>query len=122
MSEREAKIFDPKTGEQLANVALIGKLIRADELISESGSLQGFKILSGSEDLQDAWFNQKSVLMRRGNIQQLVKIATYPTEGEDQGYLDFVPGTREFCEVEEKSNIKTRARRGLAVIQALLGS
>jgi hypothetical protein len=122
MSKNEATLLDSQTGKVLAEINLEGPPIHAEEVISDSGSIQGFFILSGYEGLMDIWFDQKAILLRQGNVQQLVKIATFPTEKENKGHLDFIPGTKEFCAVEEESPLKTRAKRGLAVIQTLLGS
>lgn len=122
MSEKKAILLDLQTNAPLAEIILEGDPIRAEEVISNRGSIQGFTILSGYEDLLEVWFAQKAVLLRNGNVQQHVKIATYPTEGENRGHLDFIPGTREFCPVEEQSQLKTRTRRGLAVLLGIIGS
>jgi hypothetical protein len=122
MIKREATILNPQTGKSLAEIVLIGDLIKADRLISESGRLQGFKILSGQGELQEAWFDNEKLLVRSGDIQQLVKIATFPTEGENPGYFDLIPGTKEFLEKEAKLGLSPRAKRRLAIIQTLLGS
>ena len=122
MIKREATIIDPQTNKNLGEIVLIGNLIKADLLISESGRLQGFKILSGMGELQTAWFENQKLLVRSGNIQQLVKIATFPTEEENSGYFDLIPGTKEFLEKEAKFNLSARAKRRLAIIQTLLGS
>jgi len=118
----QASLLNPKSGKLLAQIALESAPIRADQLISASGSLQGFSILSGKDELQAAWFNQEDVLLRTGNLQQRVKIITYPSDGENQGHLDLIPGTKEYCQVEEPSQPRTTTRRGLAMIQAILGS
>jgi hypothetical protein len=122
MIKREATIIDPQTGKSLAEIVLIGDLIKANRLISQSGHLQGFKILSGRGELQEAWFDNQKLLVRSGDIQQLVKVATFPTEGENPGYFDLIPGTKEFLKQEAKSGLNTRAKRRLAIIQTLLGS
>ena len=69
----------------------------------------------------EAWFENEKLLVRSGDIQQLVKIATFPTEGENLGYFDLIPGTKEFLEETENSSFKPHTKRGLAFIQTLLG-
>jgi hypothetical protein len=120
----QATLLDPQTAKPLAQISLDGEPIRANELISASGSLQGFTILSGNGELHEVWFDQQPVLLRTGNIQQLVKIATYPTDGENQGHLEIIPGTKEFCREEEErqSQPKHQIQRALALFQTLLGT
>jgi hypothetical protein len=121
MIKRDAEILNPQTGKSQGKIVLIGELVKADRLISESGRLQGFRILSGGDNLRDAWFENEKLLVRSGNIQQLVKIATFATEEENLCYFDLIPGTKEFLEENARSGLTTRTKRGLAIIQTLLG-
>jgi hypothetical protein len=122
MDNTEALIVDSLSGKNLGQISLLGKPIQADELLSASGSIQSFTISSGSDYLWQAWFNQESVLLRVGNIQQKAKIITYPTDGEVQGHLDWIHGTRERYVKESQFRPSVQVRKGLALLQALLGA
>ena len=56
MSEKKATLLDLQTGKLLAEIVLDGDPIRAEEVISDTRSIQGFSILSGYENLMDIWF------------------------------------------------------------------
>ena len=122
MNNTEATIIDSPNGKPLGQISLDGKPIQADELLSASGSIQGFTISSGTDHIWEAWFNQQAVTLRIGNIQQKAKIITYPTDGEIQGHLDWIMGTRERCAEEAPSRPRIRARKGIALLHALLGT
>ena len=120
----QATLLNRKTGKLLAKISLAGEPIQTDGLISDSGSLQGFTILTSPRPLWDAWFNQKIVLLRTHRSQQLVRIATYPTAGENQGHLDYIPGTKQRYVGMDRSRRrvkpKPQTRRWLVMLQALL--
>ena len=120
----QAALLDRKTGKLLAKISLAGEPIQTNGLMSDSGILQGFTILTSPRPLWDAWFNQKTVLLRTHNTQQLARIATYPTAGENQGHLDFIPGTKQRYVGMDRSRRrvkpKSQARRWLVMLQALL--
>jgi hypothetical protein len=123
MDQTQATLLDPQSGKLLAKITFSGAPIQVDALMSNSGSLQGFTILSNPGSLWEAWFNQKAVLLRNGKTQQLIKIVTYPTSGDNEGYLDYIPGTmRYFVEerTQSRSKPKLQSRRWLALLQALL--
>ena len=122
MNTTEATIIDSLSGKPLGQISLQGRAIQADELLSASGSMQGFTISSGADPLWEAWYNQDAIILRMGNIQQKAKIITYPTDGETQGHLDWIKGTRERYIEEEQSQPRIHARKGLALLQALLGA
>jgi hypothetical protein len=116
-----ASIHDLQSGQLLAQIKLEGSPIPVNELLSANGQLQGFTILSSSGGLREAWYNQRIILLRVGNSQRQIRIKTYPSDGEMQGFLDFIPGTLTNC---QQANIKsqTRSRRGLALIQTIFGA
>jgi hypothetical protein len=122
LNEIKATIIDSLSGKSLAEISLLEMPIRADELLSSSGSLRRFTILSGTNHLWEAWYNQRTVLLRTGNVQQMANIVTYPTDGETQGHLDLIKGTRERYIEEEKSRPGIQIRRGLAMLQTLIGT
>ena len=122
MNITEATIIDSLNGKPLGQISLQGKPVRADELLSSSGNVQGYTISSGMEHLWDAWFDQKAITLRIGDIQQKAKIITYPTDGETDGYLDWIKGTRERFVEDRRFRPVFQARKGLALLQALLGA
>ena len=122
MNNTEATIIDHSSGKHLGPISLHGKPVQADELLSTSGSMQRFTIFSGSEYLWEAWFNQEAVLLRMGKIQQKAKIITYPTDGEIEGYLDWINGTRERFVEESRFRPGVQVRKGLAMLQTLLSA
>lgn len=114
-----AIIVDPQTNKIFGGLQLTGELMPDSEWLSASGELHSFEILGDRLDLWDVWIHQKEVLLRNGTGQRLVKIMTYPTEGEKQGYLDYV-GVFERFPAESKPQRSTL--RGLAFLQSLLGA
>ena len=121
--QSQATLLDPQSGRPLAKITFTEAPIQVDTLMSASGSLQGFTILSSPAPLWDAWFHQKAVLLRNGKTQQLIKIVTYPTSGNNEGYLDFIPGTMRYFVKEQpqsRTKPKLQSRRWLALLQTLL--
>ena len=114
-----AIIVDPQTNKIFGGLQLTGELMPDSEWLSSSGELHSFEILGDRSDLWDVWVHQKEVLLRNGTGQRLVKIMTYPAEGEKQGYLDYV-GVFERFPAEQKSRRSTL--RGIAFLQSLLGA
>ena len=114
-----ALIVDPQTDKSLGGVRLLGNPVSSDGWISASGDLQSFELVGERSDLWDVWIQQKEVFLRTEKGQRLVRIMTYPAEGENQGYLD-LHGEFELFPVKSKSRIS--AQRGLAFIQSLLGT
>lgn len=114
-----AIIVDPQTKKTLGGLRLVGEPVQPSEWIQASGELQSFEILGDRSELWDVWVQQKEVFLRTETGQRLVKIMTYPADGETQGYLDFV-GT--FEHFPAKSNTRISTLKGLAFIQSLLGT
>ena len=114
-----AIIVDPQTSKSLGGLRLVGEPVAPSEWIHANGDLQSFEILGDRADLWDVWVQQKEVLLRSETGQRLVKIMTYPADGENQGYLDFV-GAFEYFPAKSKTQISTL--KGLAFIQSLLGT
>ena len=86
----ESIILDPQTGKSLTKIFLVGDPVPADRMISTSGKLQGYVILSKKENLWRPWMEQQKVLLRTKDMQHLVRIVTFPTTGDQQGYLDVI--------------------------------
>jgi len=121
MNTTAACVHDFQSGHLLAEIKLEGSPVPVNELLSSNGQLQGFTIISGNGSLREAWYNQQIILLRIGNSQRQIRIKTYPSDGEGQGFLDFIPGTLTNC---KKANTKShnRSRRGLALIQTIFGT
>lgn len=116
-------IINPQTGGLISQISLDEEQFQANNVISTSGSLQGFTILSGIDELRNAWFNKKTVLLRTDKVQQHVKIATFPTLGENHGYLETIPETRiNFDNEEELTKPRFQIRRGFALLQTLIST
>jgi hypothetical protein len=117
-----ATLIDPQTDESFGKISLVGDPISASQWISASGDLQSFVILGSREDLWDVWVQQKEVLLRSKYSQRLVKIVTYPAEGETQGYLDLISEAQELVREQPKLEQTKRTQRGLAFLQSLLST
>ena len=115
-------VIDPQTNKQLGQISLIGEPVPASEWMSVSGSLQGFVILDGMNNLRRVWINQDEVLLRTEYMQRYIKITTYPADGEKQGYLDFVGEFEKIQAAPSKSKVRISTQRGLAFLQSLLGT
>ncbi len=129
MSENEsgtqkpnAIIINPTTEKILGQVSLVGDPVPATEWISTNGAIQSFVIVEGKENLKEIWAQQAVVLLRTTHGQRFIKIVTYPSEGENQGYLDY---TSDFV-ISPKlmSERKTRllTQRGFAFLQSLFSA
>jgi hypothetical protein len=126
MTENEANhdksaaiIFDPDTEEVLGRITLVADSMPATEWISTKGPLQGFAIKDGRDHLQQVWVNQDEVLLRTDYGQCFVRIITYPTEGEDQGYLDFTSELQALPSVPSERKTRILTQRGYAFLQSL---
>ena len=117
-----ATLIDPETKETFGKVSLVGDPISASQWISTSGNVQSFVILGDREELWDVWVQQREVLLRSQSSQRLVKIVTYPAEGETQGYLDFISESQEIIKEQPKLKQSNRTPKGLAFLQSLLGT
>ena len=119
LQNNTANILNPKTNKQIGQIVLIGDQVPATEWINAQGPLQSFVVLEGREHLKTVWMSQAEVLLQVNGNQGLVKIVTYPSEGEDQGFLNF---TSEFSKAPDnpsarKSRLLTQ--RGFSFIQSL---
>jgi len=121
MNTTAASVHDLNSDQMLAQIKLEGSPIPVDELLSTNGQLQGFTILSGGGSLREAWYNQRIILLRIGNSQRQIRIKTYPSDGEGQGFLDFIPGTLTNCK-QANTKLQNRSRRRLALIQTIFGT
>ena len=103
-----AIILHPDSEKVLGRISLVGDPIPASEWIRTNGPLQGFAIIDGRDQLEQAWVNQDDVLLRTDYGQCSIKIVTYPTEGEDQGYLDFTSEIETFPNMPPERPVKAR--------------
>ena len=118
-----ATLLNPQTGKLLAQISLDEQHILVNEVISSSGSLQGFTILSGKGQLHESWFDQKTMLLRTRNVLKLVKIATFPIDGEKHGHLEIIQGNIKDHFLEAGQHQPNHLiRRGLALLQTLTGT
>jgi len=116
-----AVLIDPQTDETFGMISLVGDPVSASEWIGTSNDLQSFAILGDREELWNIWVQQKEVLLRNNHSQRLVKIVTYPAEGEIEGYLDFIGEAEELVKEQPKSKFMNRPIKRFAFIQSLLG-
>jgi hypothetical protein len=113
-------IVDPQSENILGEIFLVGEPVSASEWIGSNGLLQRFEIIDGMDDLRMVWANQEEVLLQTNYGQRKIKIVTYPTEGETQGYLDYTSEIKPYNQTQSVS--KPSIQRGLAFIQSLLGT
>ena len=127
-----AVLIDPQTNESFGKISLVGDPVSASQWIGTSDDLQSFAILGDREELWDVWVQQKEILLRYNHLreriaallshsQRLVKIVTYPAEGETEGYLDFIGEAEELEKEQPKSKFINRPIKRFAFIQSLLG-
>ena len=105
--EMDSTIIDPRTGKPMAQICLVGEPVPADRMTSTNGRLQGFIILSDQENLWRAWVEQYRVLMHTDGAQSVVRIVTYPTVEDKQGYLDIIS----IVNADNQSAVQPKARR-----------
>lgn len=118
-----ATLLNPQTGKLLAQISLDEQHIQVNEVISSSGSLQGFTILSGKGKLHETWFDQKTMLLRTRNMYRLVKIATFPIDGEKHGHLEIIQGNiKDHLPSGRQHQPSHPIRRGFALLQTLIGT
>ena len=116
-----AVLIDPQTNESFGKISLVGDPVSASQWIGTSDDLQSFAIMGDREELWDVWVQQKEILLRYNHSQRLVKIVTYPAEGETEGYLDFIGEAEELEKEQPKSKFINRPIKRFAFIQSLLG-
>jgi len=117
-----AIIVNPATEKILGQVSLVDDPVPATEWISTSGALQSFEIVDGMEQLKGIWAQQEVVLLRTTHGQRFIKIITYLSDVENQGYLyytsDFVLSPKLTSERKSRLLIK----RGFAFLQAMFSA
>lgn len=119
----QAVLLNPKSGELLAQISLDEEHTEVNQAISNSGSLQGFTILSGKTKLHETWFNQKNILLRIGNVHHLVKIVTFPIDGEKTAHLEIIQGNRkDYYPSKGQHQPNHLIQRGRALFQAIIGT
>jgi hypothetical protein len=126
MSENESNhekytaiVIDIDTEEILGRISLVGDPVPATEWISANGPLQGFAIQDGRDHLWQVWANQEEVLLRTDTGEYSIRIVTYPTEGENQGYLDFTSELQAVPNLSSEGKTRILAQRGFAFLQSL---
>ena len=129
MSENEMRndkfnaiIIDPQTDKYLAKVCLNGETFPSSEWVNAPGNLQSFEILSEKKGLWEVWVDQRNVVLRTEHGQRVVKITTYPSEGENQGYLNYISDVKEFGLNSNRAEPKTQSKGKLAFLQTLFGA
>ena len=126
MSENEsnqdkytANVIDPEKEKVIGQISLIADILPATEWISTNGPLQGFAIQDGRDRLREVWANQEEVLLRTDYKQCFIRIITYPTEGENEGYLDFTSELQALPNSPSEQKTKILEQRGFAFLQSL---
>lgn len=114
-------IVDPQSQAVLGRIRLVGGPVQASQWVSNSGSLQGFVIVGDRDDLWDVWAAQRPVLLRGKSTQRLIRIMTYPADGEQHGFFDYVGEAHAIPVDTKKSKGMDATRRGLAYLQSLFG-
>lgn len=112
-------IVDPEMEKPLGRISLVGGTLPSTEWIRGNGPLQSFEVVDGWDRLRNVWISQKEVILRTDYVHRRIRIVTYPTEGENQGYLDF---TSDFV-ISPKPSAERKARllfqRGFSYLQSL---
>ena len=126
MSENESNfhktvtdVINPKTEKLIGRISLLGNPVPVSDLICANGLLQKFFIVEGWKSLREVWVSQEDVLLRTNGGQCYIKITIYPTEGENQGFLDFTSDFEISGKLPTDDKAKVLSQRGLAIIQSL---
>lgn len=114
-----AIVTNQETDKLIGRISLVGNPVPATKWINANGPLQGFVIIDGREFLKDAWSHQTEILLSTYIGQRTIKIVTYPTEGEDQGYLDFTSDLEVFPTNQSEGKTRISTKRGFAFLQSL---
>ena len=117
-----AFVINPETNKSIGRISLVGNPVPATKWINASGPLQGFIIVDGRELIRDAWSYQHEVLLQTYIGQRTIKIVTYPTEGEDQGYLDFTSELEVSPKIQAERKNRLLSKRGFAFLQSLFST
>ena len=99
-------LIDPQSKKQIGEISLSGDPVPATEWIDSNGPLQGFVILDGMDNLRNAWVYQEEILLCTDLGQQLIKIVTFPSDGEDSGFLDYTGDFEKYQTVTQKSKFR----------------
>ena len=117
-----AVIINPATEKVLGQVCLVGDTVPATEWISTNGALQSFVIVDGREQLKGIWAQQKVVLLRTTHGQRFIKIITYPSDGENQGYLDYASDIVLSPKLTSERKSRLLTKRGFEFLQSLFSA
>ena len=115
-----AIVIDPEAKEHLGTILLVGDPVPTSKLIGGNGPLQGFVLIDGREHLRQVWAHQEEVLLLTKYGQRYIKIITYPTEGENQGYLDFTSELEILPKSPSVQKNRMLTQRGFAFLQSLI--
>ena len=117
-----AIIVNPATEKILGQVSLVGDPVPATEWISTNGALQSFEIVDGMEQLKGIWTQQEAVLLRTTHGQRFIKIVTYPSDGENQGYLDYTSDFVLSPKLTSERKSRLLIKRGFAFFQSIFSA
>ena len=117
-----AVIINPATEKILGQVSLVGDPVPVTEWISTNGALQSFVIIDGRDQLKGIWAQQEAVLLRTTHGQRFIKIITYPSDGENQGYLDYTSDFVLSPKLTSERKTRLLTHRGFAFIQSLFSA
>ncbi len=117
-----AIIIDPKTNKLLAKVCLNGDPFPTNEWVSTSGNLQNFEILDEKKGLWEVWVHQSNVILRTEHGQRVVKITTYPTDGENHGLLNFISDVKEYQNIHTQSETQPQSKKKITFLRTIFGA
>jgi len=117
-----AIIIDPQTDKYLAKVCLNGETFPSSEWVTTPGNLQSFEIVNEKKGFWDVWVDQRDVVLKTEHGQRVVKITTYPADGENQGYLNYISDIKEYNFSSNQVESKTQSKGKLAFLQSLFGA
>ena len=82
-------VYDIRTKDRVARIALNGYDIHAGGLFPTSGAMRSFVLLDG--DLWDQWNAVESVTLKNENGSQvMVRVAALPVEDDGYGLIEFL--------------------------------
>lgn len=116
-----AVIIDPKTDKFLAKVCLEGDTFPSSEWVNVEGNLQSFEILDEKKGFWDVWLDQRDVILRTEHSQRVVKITTYPPEGENQGFLNYISDIKEYPNQQAQLDDQLKSKGKFTFLRALFG-
>ena len=117
-----AVIVDPQTDKFLAKVCLDGETFPSSEWVSSQGNLQSFEILDENKGLWDVWVDQRDVVLRTEHTHRIVKITTYPADGENQGFLNYISDVKEYSHSQTQLADQPKSKGKLTFLRALFGA